>query len=146
MAGGINLYAYAPNPLSWIDPWGLCPFFKYIKRWHDKRTKDIFGNLDGLVVPKPGSRVADRIYDAKYKGYDVEYKSDNFNKGPRTQSGLDRMKTQAGKDAQNKQDGKANPYWHFEHNPGVDPKMKEVTDILDKAGIPWDMEKYLQYK
>ncbi|ECF3069475.1 RHS repeat protein, partial [Salmonella enterica subsp. enterica serovar Poona] len=21
--GGINLYQYAPNPLSWIDPWGL---------------------------------------------------------------------------------------------------------------------------
>ncbi|KOC95143.1 type IV secretion protein Rhs, partial [Winslowiella iniecta] len=20
MAGGLNLYAYAPNPLSWIDP------------------------------------------------------------------------------------------------------------------------------
>ncbi|HCR1865134.1 TPA: hypothetical protein ONC12_004391 [Enterobacter hormaechei subsp. steigerwaltii] len=23
MAGGINNYAYAPNPLSWIDPLGL---------------------------------------------------------------------------------------------------------------------------
>ncbi|WP_218656765.1 RHS repeat-associated core domain-containing protein, partial [Enterobacter cloacae] len=21
--GGWNLYQYAPNPLSWIDPWGL---------------------------------------------------------------------------------------------------------------------------
>ncbi|MER1934004.1 RHS repeat-associated core domain-containing protein [Proteus mirabilis] len=27
LAGGINLYAYAPNPLTWVDPWGLagCP-------------------------------------------------------------------------------------------------------------------------
>ncbi|HFD6127255.1 TPA: RHS repeat-associated core domain-containing protein, partial [Salmonella enterica] len=24
LAGGINLYQYAPNPLSWIDPLGLC--------------------------------------------------------------------------------------------------------------------------
>ncbi|EPD0847961.1 RHS repeat-associated core domain-containing protein [Salmonella enterica] len=24
LAGGMNLYAYAPNPLGWIDPWGLC--------------------------------------------------------------------------------------------------------------------------
>ena len=24
LAGGINLYQYAPNPLSWIDPWGWC--------------------------------------------------------------------------------------------------------------------------
>ncbi|MDU7382145.1 MAG: hypothetical protein E7L09_27945 [Enterobacteriaceae bacterium] len=23
MAGGINLYQYAPNPLSWTDPLGL---------------------------------------------------------------------------------------------------------------------------
>ncbi|MND59386.1 putative deoxyribonuclease RhsC [compost metagenome] len=23
LAGGINLYQYAPNPLGWIDPWGL---------------------------------------------------------------------------------------------------------------------------
>nr|WP_265113207.1 hypothetical protein [Pluralibacter gergoviae] len=25
LAGGINLYAYAPNPLTWIDPLGLTP-------------------------------------------------------------------------------------------------------------------------
>jgi RHS repeat-associated protein len=23
LAGGINLYQYAPNPLGWVDPWGL---------------------------------------------------------------------------------------------------------------------------
>ena len=23
MAGGENLYAYAPNPANWVDPWGL---------------------------------------------------------------------------------------------------------------------------
>ena len=23
LAGGLNLYAYAPNPLNWADPWGL---------------------------------------------------------------------------------------------------------------------------
>ncbi|WP_082759415.1 RHS repeat-associated core domain-containing protein [Burkholderia sp. MSMB617WGS] len=23
LGGGINVYAYAPNPISWIDPWGL---------------------------------------------------------------------------------------------------------------------------
>ncbi|PNO71486.1 hypothetical protein MC70_011400 [Serratia marcescens] len=27
LEGGLNLYAYGPNPLTWIDPWGLakCP-------------------------------------------------------------------------------------------------------------------------
>lgn len=24
MAGGVNLYRYAPNPVTWIDPGGLC--------------------------------------------------------------------------------------------------------------------------
>ncbi|WP_286185050.1 hypothetical protein [Enterobacter sp. C2] len=23
LAGGLNLYQYAPNPLGWIDPWGF---------------------------------------------------------------------------------------------------------------------------
>ncbi|MFY1667621.1 RHS repeat-associated core domain-containing protein [Pseudomonas sp. Pseu.R1] len=23
LAGGLNLYAYAPNPVGWVDPWGL---------------------------------------------------------------------------------------------------------------------------
>ncbi|WP_330208890.1 RHS repeat-associated core domain-containing protein, partial [Pseudomonas sp. Z13] len=23
LAGGLNLYQYAPNPIGWIDPWGL---------------------------------------------------------------------------------------------------------------------------
>ncbi|WP_350366241.1 RHS repeat-associated core domain-containing protein, partial [Enterobacter hormaechei] len=25
LAGGINLYQYAPNALGWVDPWGLTP-------------------------------------------------------------------------------------------------------------------------
>ena len=26
LAGGSNLYAYAPNPTGWVDPWGLAKF------------------------------------------------------------------------------------------------------------------------
>nr|WP_322265758.1 RHS repeat-associated core domain-containing protein [Pseudomonas asiatica] len=29
--GGLNLYQYFPNPLSWIDPWGWMPFWKPLK-------------------------------------------------------------------------------------------------------------------
>ncbi|MER0232142.1 RHS repeat-associated core domain-containing protein [Brenneria sp. g21c3] len=33
LAGGINLYAYAPNPLTWIDPFGLkCGTVEYRHR------------------------------------------------------------------------------------------------------------------
>ncbi|KOC91622.1 hypothetical protein NG42_05130 [Winslowiella iniecta] len=27
MKGGLNLYQYPPNPLSWIDPFGLAQIF-----------------------------------------------------------------------------------------------------------------------
>jgi RHS repeat-associated protein len=30
LAGGVNLYAYAPNPIGWIDPWGLAPELYYL--------------------------------------------------------------------------------------------------------------------
>jgi RHS repeat-associated protein len=29
--GGLNLYQYAPNPISWIDPWGLCKSARQLK-------------------------------------------------------------------------------------------------------------------
>ncbi|NML34251.1 RHS repeat-associated core domain-containing protein [Paraburkholderia sp. G-4-1-8] len=32
LAGGINVYAYAPNPISWIDPFGLCPKFGSLEK------------------------------------------------------------------------------------------------------------------
>ncbi|WP_183139144.1 RHS repeat domain-containing protein, partial [Pseudomonas syringae group genomosp. 7] len=31
LAGGFNLYQYAPNPSSWVDPWGWMPFWKPLK-------------------------------------------------------------------------------------------------------------------
>ena len=38
LAGGPNPYRYAPNPLMWIDPWGLSP-----------DQPDNFGSLDKLL-------------------------------------------------------------------------------------------------
>ncbi len=35
LTGGLNLYHYVPNPMSWIDPWGWMPFWERLKpRWH----------------------------------------------------------------------------------------------------------------
>jgi len=31
LAGGINLYQYAPNPVGWVDPWGWKPCFRDTK-------------------------------------------------------------------------------------------------------------------
>jgi RHS repeat-associated protein len=47
LAGGLNLYQYAPNPLSWIDPLGLlkCGL-----------TDNEVGDASNLPVTKPGSK------------------------------------------------------------------------------------------
>ncbi|EBX8630577.1 hypothetical protein IOS83_001328 [Salmonella enterica] len=39
MAGGLNLYAYAPNPLSWIDPLGLSKRCDYLGRTPGKNSR-----------------------------------------------------------------------------------------------------------
>ena len=77
-----------------------------------------------------------RKYDARYKGRDVEYKSDNFSRGPRSQESLKRMQAQIEKDALNAQKG-GKPHWHFEHDPSKAPDMKPVLDALNKNKIPW---------
>lgn len=46
LAGGINLYRYAPNPLSWIDPLGLIKVFRNLRP--DESVSD------GLSAKAPG--------------------------------------------------------------------------------------------
>ncbi|WCM88927.1 RHS repeat-associated core domain-containing protein [Acidovorax sp. NCPPB 3576] len=39
LAGGLNLHGYAPNPVSWVDPWGWsCTFDSKANRWRDAET------------------------------------------------------------------------------------------------------------
>ncbi|WP_180297845.1 RHS repeat-associated core domain-containing protein, partial [Snodgrassella alvi] len=42
LLGGFNLYQYAPNGLTWIDPWGWCPakLARNMKKAGIKRPKD----------------------------------------------------------------------------------------------------------
>nr|WP_104051625.1 RHS repeat-associated core domain-containing protein [Salmonella enterica] len=37
LAGGINLYQYAPNPLSWIDPLGFTTEYKSESPYHGRK-------------------------------------------------------------------------------------------------------------
>ncbi|EOG1984746.1 RHS repeat-associated core domain-containing protein [Proteus mirabilis] len=39
LAGGINLYAYAPNPLTWVDPLGLSCRNNYLGRTPGKNSR-----------------------------------------------------------------------------------------------------------
>jgi hypothetical protein len=104
-----------------------------IRAWHDGRAARIFGNAEG----RTGIGAGRRNYDRFYKGWDIEYKSDNFSNGPRTQAELDRMMRQIEKDIQNLRDGVAKPHWHFEHDPRVAKEMAPLLEKLEKAGINW---------
>jgi len=75
LAGGINLYQYAPNPLTWVDPWGLsCTGKMQPYRFDDVRVKgshlDI--SVDGrkiteakLGLDRSGNLVWERFGDMK---------------------------------------------------------------------------------
>ena len=66
LAGGINLYQYAPNTLSWIDPWGLSCRTQYM------------GNTPGKFNSSTGRKVIDRLRSQKLvTGYgdDMKFKS-----------------------------------------------------------------------
>ncbi|EOA0527554.1 RHS repeat-associated core domain-containing protein, partial [Salmonella enterica subsp. enterica serovar Altona] len=67
LRGGINLYAYAPNPLSWIDPLGLS-CFNSSKRF-DKRNNITSRFVDLLTGKKP----ADVENYLKSKGWTATY-------------------------------------------------------------------------
>ncbi|WP_260608112.1 RHS repeat-associated core domain-containing protein [Xanthomonas cerealis] len=41
LEGGTNLYQYAPNPISWIDPWGLTCAATNLPRLRGKRVSQI---------------------------------------------------------------------------------------------------------
>jgi hypothetical protein len=105
--------------------------WQYITAWHDKRATAIFGAGKGRYA------VGGRNYDKQYKGRDIEFKSDNFSKGPRNLKELDRMNVQIDKDIANKISGRANPHWHFDHDPSVAPEMTDILNRLKGANIKW---------
>ncbi|MFH3350913.1 RHS repeat domain-containing protein, partial [Klebsiella aerogenes] len=42
LAGGLNVYQYAPNPLGWVDPWGLkCGTVEYHHKQKPNKVTDI---------------------------------------------------------------------------------------------------------
>ncbi|AVE06208.1 type IV secretion protein Rhs [Pseudomonas palleroniana] len=45
LLGGINLYQYAPNPITWVDPWGLF-------NWNYKNMPGIDGFQKHHIIPQ----------------------------------------------------------------------------------------------
>lgn len=63
LAGGINLHQYAPNPIAWIDPWGLsCSFDNKANRWRNNET--------GRFTPRP-TNPGDMLRNGKVDHGDV---------------------------------------------------------------------------
>lgn len=127
----------SPNQTFYVSPleiWvhNACNSrWQYITSYHNTKATEIFG--EGLGRQSIGGR----HYDKLYKGKDIEFKSDNFQKGPRHPSELLRMQSQINKDIMNKNLGLANPHWHFLNNPGGAPEMLPLLSDLEKAGITW---------
>ncbi|KOC86664.1 HYD1 signature containing ADP-ribosyltransferase family protein, partial [Winslowiella iniecta] len=57
VAGGLNLYQYAPNPLSWIDPFGLTACGHIRVRHYTNRKGSQGINESGIIKAKDNGRV-----------------------------------------------------------------------------------------
>ncbi len=59
LAGGINLYQYAPNALGWVDPWGLS--CKNAWNTFQKNTKGVFSSRGWAAKAYKAVRGRDKI-------------------------------------------------------------------------------------
>ncbi|WP_319000627.1 RHS repeat-associated core domain-containing protein [Burkholderia sp. AU30198] len=59
LRGGINLYQYAPNPISWVDPWGLTPCRGLPSTRKSGGTGSSYDRVDGqgLYVLHDGQKI-----------------------------------------------------------------------------------------
>ncbi|EPV3655059.1 RHS repeat-associated core domain-containing protein [Citrobacter sedlakii] len=66
LAGGLNLYAYAPNPLSWSDPLGLlkCGL-----------SGNEVGDASNLPVIKPGSKEWKQAIESIKNGKNTNFRT-----------------------------------------------------------------------
>lgn len=54
LAGGLNLYAYAPNPIGWVDPWG----WSCVRVRHYTNRKGLEGiKASGVIKARDNNRV-----------------------------------------------------------------------------------------
>ncbi|CAN7450991.1 RHS repeat-associated core domain-containing protein [Acidovorax sp. LjRoot117] len=85
--GGLNLHQYAPNPISWIDPWGwsYCPKSDRYRNDRtgrfdkDPRIKTPSSIQDRMTMEAAkkgaGTKIMDNMKNERYKGWEKwEYK------------------------------------------------------------------------
>ncbi|WP_235178625.1 RHS repeat-associated core domain-containing protein [Serratia rubidaea] len=66
LAGGMNPYRYAPNPLGWADPWGLKrdEVIRYMGKEEAKAATQARGGKGGLVQNNRGSKAVWANHDS----------------------------------------------------------------------------------
>jgi hypothetical protein len=123
---------------AWVNRPRKTSRWDYSRDWHDKRATEIFGPGDG--PDGKGRSIGARTYDKFYKGKDIEFKSGNWRKKLKKgipQDELDRMSRQADRDMENKRRRRADPHWHFEHDPRTHPQLKPLLEKLTAGDVPW---------
>ncbi len=72
LAGGVNLYQYAPNPIGWVDPWGWSCTPNKKTSYQASSRKDAFrqakGDANIPLSQSPYSVVKEKLMDG-YGGY-----------------------------------------------------------------------------
>jgi RHS repeat-associated protein len=76
LLGGLNVFAYAPNPVMWIDPWGLaCLEAKpNTGAWKSSPNWDKWKEKGGTITPHPDGSVTFTRKD----GVSVKYNKDGY--------------------------------------------------------------------
>ncbi|MCS3510702.1 RHS repeat-associated protein [Pseudomonas grimontii] len=100
LEGGLNLYQYSPNPLTWIDPWGLKTCYHKRTKSEIKKIRANFGKKGGAKekylkkmakdpssIQKYGQAGVDRMKKGQVpEGFDVHHKKPIFRGGNNRQS------------------------------------------------------------
>ena len=72
LAGGINVYQYAPNPVQWADPFGLTKYYRGAKVGNKPSFEPRPGEYkvrDGKVQPTHGVSVFDNPESCSCRGF-----------------------------------------------------------------------------
>ncbi|WP_183133248.1 RHS repeat-associated core domain-containing protein, partial [Pseudomonas syringae] len=89
LAGGFNLYQYAPSPIGWIDPYGLCKSSSSGAKGVNKATHDLERNgykivSEEVTMKVNGSRVRADIVaqdvNGNYHVFEVKHGSGGLTK------------------------------------------------------------------
>ncbi|MDH0746740.1 DUF6531 domain-containing protein [Pseudomonas sp. GD03842] len=56
LAGGLNLYQYAPNPIRWVDPWGWCKEVVRVRHYTNKKGLEGI-KASGVIIAQDKGRV-----------------------------------------------------------------------------------------